>query len=182
MIAMAECKEPKTAPRGATVQELERSYVACRERAIAVAARTCGDADEAVDLVQEAYLRTRRRLAAFRGDASLDTYLIKATVNLALKAARRRSVRQRLLGWLSGPVVTARPVDEVVASKQQAERLWQALDRLSARQRAAFILRHVHEYSVAEVAELMDISLGTTKTHLLRATERLRRQLAGSKR
>ena len=56
-------------------------------------------------------------------------------------------------------------------------RISRAMKRLSLRQRAAFTLRHYEDHSLAEIAEIMNLDVGTVKVHLFRATEKLREEL-----
>jgi RNA polymerase sigma-70 factor (ECF subfamily) len=164
------------APGAATADDLAACFAGCRDRCHAVALQITGDVEEAADLVQEAFLRASRKLGGFRGQSSLETWLLRIVVNLALKALRRRRVRQRLRHLV--PLPQPRPAaDWLLDCDRQSRRLARAMDRLPARQRAAFVLRHAHDLPVAEVARLMDVSVGTVKTHLLRAAERLRREL-----
>lgn len=67
--------------------------------------------------------------------------------------------------------------EDQVFAKQIVERLDRALDRLSLRQRAAFTLRHYEDRSLAEIAEILKLDVGTVKVHLFRAIEKLREEL-----
>lgn len=158
------------------VGELEAVYLRCSGRARAIAARITGDPAEAADLVQEAYLRAQRQLGSFREEASLERWLLRIVVNLALKHERWRSVRRRLRGLI--PLPSAQPTaEEELATADRRQQLEVALQALPGKQRAAFVLRHVEELTIAEVATLLEISESTVKTHLVRATEKLRRTL-----
>jgi RNA polymerase sigma-70 factor (ECF subfamily) len=64
-----------------------------------------------------------------------------------------------------------------VISREIVERLERALDKLSSRQRAAFTLRHYEDRSLAEIAGILDLDVGTVKVHLFRAVEKLREEL-----
>jgi RNA polymerase sigma-70 factor (ECF subfamily) len=112
-------------------------------------------------------------------------WLTRIAVNTCLD--RLRSKRWRL--WRKRP----QPEDEATIlgmapsrepdaedrlfAKQIDGRLSQALERLSARQRAAFTLRHYEDRSLAEIAEMLDLDVGTVKVHLFRAVEKLREEL-----
>lgn len=72
---------------------------------------------------------------------------------------------------------SAPDAEDKLFAKQIDKRLRQALERLSARQRAAFTLRHYEDRSLAEIAEMLDLDVGTVKVHLFRATEKLREEL-----
>ena len=62
-------------------------------------------------------------------------------------------------------------------ARQIEQRLGQALDKLSARQRAVFTLRHYEDRSLAEIAGILELDIGTVKVHLFRALEKLREEL-----
>ena len=67
--------------------------------------------------------------------------------------------------------------EDQLFAKQIEGRIKQALERLSLRQRAAFTLRHYEDRSLAEIAEMLDLDVGTVKVHLFRAVEKLREEL-----
>jgi RNA polymerase sigma-70 factor, ECF subfamily len=72
---------------------------------------------------------------------------------------------------------TAPDAEDQLFAHQIAQRLSQALTRLSLRQRAAFTLRHYEDRTLAEIAEILNLDVGTVKVHLFRATEKLREEL-----
>ena len=74
------------------------------------------------------------------------------------------------------PATNPNAEDEVFAN-QIGERLERALTKLSLRQRAAFTLRHYEDRSLAEIAEVLDLDIGTVKVHLFRALQKLREEL-----
>jgi len=77
-----------------------------------------------------------------------------------------------------GMAATGEPdAEDQLFAKQIEGRLKQALERLSLRQRAAFTLRHYEDRSLAEIAEMLDLDVGTVKVHLFRAVEKLREEL-----
>jgi RNA polymerase sigma-70 factor, ECF subfamily len=67
--------------------------------------------------------------------------------------------------------------EDKVFAQQIARRLRKAIEKLSVRQRAAFTLRHYEDRSLAEIADMLDLDVGTVKVHLFRATEKLREEL-----
>ena len=77
-----------------------------------------------------------------------------------------------------GMASTGEPnAEDKLFAKQIERRLQKALERLSVRQRAAFTLRHYEDRSLAEIAEMLDLDVGTVKVHLFRAVEKLREEL-----
>lgn len=160
----------------ADATQLEAAFRASADRGRAIAAQITGDAAEAADLVQEAYLRARRQLESYKGEASLESWLLRIVVNLSLKHQRWREVRRRLGYLVPRPEPQADP-EALLGREGEVLRMQQALAQLPLKQRTAFVLRHAQDLPLAEVATLMSVSESTVKTHLLRATETLRRTL-----
>jgi len=72
---------------------------------------------------------------------------------------------------------SSRTPEEMVLSQETQGRIWRAFEKLSARQREVFVLRHVDEWSTEEVAEMLGITAGSVKRYLFRAARQLRRIL-----
>lgn len=148
-----------------------------------LARRLLGDEEAARDLAQDALLRAHQRLASFRGESSLKTWVMRITVNEGLKRLRRRRLKERVSGWLR-PQGAQRPPgyglqratspEHQAGLHEQAAVLARALDDLPARQRSVLVLRYLEGRSVAEIAEALGVGPGTVKTHLVRAVRRVR--------
>ncbi len=150
-----------------------------------------GNREEALDLSQEVFLRVFRTVGSFRGQSSLRTWLFRIVVNQARN--RQRWWRRRRLsdqvsldqhvvdhGEPRQPGDDASP-DRVLARKQTARRLWDALDRLPFDQRTAIVLREFDGLSYDEIAFSLDIAVGTVKSRLTRARHALRADLQESR-
>lgn len=138
-----------------------------------------GSHHDAEDLSQDVFLKAYRARQRFRGEAQLSTWLYRITVNTYLNQRRKKALRFRTL-WgdfdeTTHPAETTDQQAETAAMRQHVEA---ALDQLSPRERAAFVLRHYHDLSLKEVAATMDISDGTVKSLLFRAARKLRTALA----
>ncbi len=148
-----------------------------------LARRLVGDPHLAADVAQETLIRAWKALPNFRGDAALSTWLHRITVNTAWTHKKRA----RRHGGLS--------LDEVAESEapMSAEhpemageilelrgRLRSALDALPEAQRQVVVLKDVYDWSHAEIAEAMGISVSATKVRLHRARARLARYLEAS--
>lgn len=141
------------------------------------------DADAADTLTQECFLRAYKKLETFRGECRIETWLLRIAVNLARDYGknRRTSFWRRLVG-LEGTeesenrqVLGSQPSPErVLLAREELEAVWAAVDSLSQQQRAIFLLRFTEELSLAEIAAIMKLSVGTVKAHLFRATARVR--------
>jgi RNA polymerase sigma-70 factor (ECF subfamily) len=148
-----------------------------RERAVRVAYRLlAGDADGAEDVAQNAFLRAHRALGRFRGEASLDTWFYRILVREVQRHRRWRAVR-RIFG--ADAERAREPADErATGDPALRRRIALALDGLSPAQREVFVLVHLEERSLAETAAVLGKAIGTVKSHLHRALESLRRELA----
>jgi RNA polymerase sigma-70 factor (ECF subfamily) len=147
-----------------------------------------GDRDEALDLSQEVFLRVFRTLSGFRGQSALRTWIYRIVINQARNRQRwwRRRHRADQIslddhlqksGDLESPGDL--PPDRLLASKETAEHIWAALDRLPFDQRTALILREVDGLRYEEIAYSLDVAVGTVKSRLTRARQALRAELLG---
>ncbi len=140
--------------------------------------------EDALDVVQEAFVRAF--LAAPRWDGTAaGPWLSRITVNLAIDRWRRNRRRADTFtplqdGDHTASLADGRPApDRQVHARERGEWLSAALGRLPERQRAVVVLRHYQELSLEEIAHTLDMSLGTVKSSLHRALQRLRLSLAG---
>ena len=124
----------------------------------------------------------------FRGDAALSTWLMRIAINLANDYQRSRRLQfwralvrpkqQDTLGELVESFADDRPsAERSLIARQQVQRAWQAAQKLSAQQRAVFLLRFVDEMEMREIAQATGLAEGTVKVHLLRAVRAIRKAL-----
>jgi RNA polymerase sigma-70 factor, ECF subfamily len=130
------------------------------------------DDAEAEDAVQEAYLQAFRKLATFRGESKLSTWLVRITANQALMR-RRRNPRS---GDAAGEEVASEaPGPQDDAERAQMRRLLEAhIDALPDGYRSVFVLRAVEELSVEETAAALAIPPATVRSRYFRARGLLR--------
>lgn len=128
----------------------------------------------AEDLTQEVFIRAWERIGSFRGDARFSTWLHRLAINHIL-AARART-RRREAGRMNGAGI----LDDVRGRRQRpdvAVDLERALDTLPERARRVFVLYDMEGYTHREIADLLDITDGTSKSQLHRARMLLREHL-----
>ena len=138
-----------------------------------------GDADEALDLTQEAFLSAFSALAQFDRNRSFRTWVSRIALNKCRDWARRRAVRSfftRALPIESADGVALDSPGPDVEAEDRAEvmRVQAAVARLPARLREVLLLRGFEELSQAEAADLLQVSEKTIETRLRRARSRLR--------
>lgn len=145
------------------------------------ACRLLGSATQAEDVTQECFLQVLRRPEAFRPDrAALRTYLCAIARHLAFRLLRKRGQETEL----DDPAEEAGgqgpgggdPLGRVI-EEEAAEAVRSAVEALPPLQREAVILFEYQEMSLADVAAVCDVDVGTIKSRLHRARERLRRTL-----
>jgi len=150
--------------------------------------RSVRDPADVADLCQETFLAAYRALPEFRGEAAFYTWIYRIAIN----AARRHRARQRPMESLDDDEGTfgtdAAPSDDatpeaLLASRQLALGLNEAVEALAEDQRRALLLREVDGLSYDEIADLMDCPPGTVRSRIFRAREavaaRLRPLLSG---
>jgi RNA polymerase sigma-70 factor (ECF subfamily) len=148
------------------------------------------DADTAETLTQECLLKAHRNWAGFRGDSSVLTWLLRIAINLQKDHWRSRRLQfwkttsansvdaDDAAQWL--PSGESSPEAQVLA-RDQVRLVWAAVKGLSERQRTVFMLRHVEEMEIQEIAHTVGLSEGTVKAHLSRAVARVRAELGGKR-
>lgn len=131
-----------------------------------------GDADDAEDVAQEAFIRGYRALASVKDGHPLRPWLLQITKNLARN--RRRSARRYLNALQRWWTEKSRPVASPEGEAIEKELLWQAIRQLSISDQEIIYLRYFLEMPVAETAAVLEVAEGTVKSRLGRALERLR--------
>lgn len=162
--------------------ELVRRY---QDRLYPTILRLTGNAEDAHDLLQDAFLRAYEKLGRFHGDSSFYTWLYRIAVNLALSGRRRRRMTLRLSGtrWdepIDPPDLSER--SDPTRPLERAERsamIQQALNALAPDHRAVVVLKEYDGLRYEEVAEVLGIPIGTVRSRLHRARCELRERLRG---
>ncbi len=138
------------------------------------------DEQEAEDVLQTTYLKVLGGKARFEGRSSFRTWLFGVVRRTALEFHRRRAAYQRREVGLSVAGEEAHPQEDperLVARGETGRRLREALEQLSERQREVLHLVFYQEMTIAEAAGVMEVSLGSARTHYERGKARLRERL-----
>jgi RNA polymerase sigma-70 factor (ECF subfamily) len=185
-----ESSEAALIARCATGDEVAcAELVAAHQRMVyGLAFNLLGNRDDALDLSQDVFLRVFRTLSTFRGQSALRTWIYRIVVNQARNRQRwwrrrRRADQVSLDDYLRnfGEPEARQDIlpDRLLASKETAAKIWQAMDRLPFDQRIALILREVNGLRYDEIAYSLDVAIGTVKSRLTRARQALRAELLG---
>jgi len=152
-----------------------------------VAYRLLRDSGEADCAAQESFLKAYQNLNDFREGSTFETWLTRICINWCKDRLKRR----RLVFYFhqaspsieeeTGPhELTAHPdpsPERRAMSREIRDRLSMAMESLSPRQRTIFVLKHLEELSIPEIAGITGLDSGTIKSHLFRASRKIRERL-----
>ena len=141
----------------------------------AVVRSILGDRDEVEDTVQNVFIKIFRGLSGFQGRSKLSSWIYQVTRNEALNSAGRYRPEVVPVEDLAGPE-SAGP-EEMYRDRRLRELLELYLARLEEPQRIALNLYYMGERSYNEIADIMNIPVGTVKTHIHRGKFELRRMM-----
>ena len=139
----------------------------------------CGDAAEAEDATQEAFVKAYRTLGRFRAGEPWRPWLLQIVANEARNRRRSEGRRRHLVTRVghSGAATEAPPPDVAVLLRDERSALARAIARLDPPHREVVVLRHLLDLSEAECAAVLGVPKGTVKSRLSRALDRLREDL-----
>ena len=147
------------------------------------------NASEADALTQDVFVKAWRAVPDFKGEAAFETWLNRIAVNAVRDSVRRRKPVVAFADLAAAEEVdgsdlprAAEPTDGTsperdALSRQIRRRIGEALEGLSPRQRAIFVMKHYEERSIAEIGAATGLDDGTVKSHLFRAARKLRQKL-----
>lgn len=148
-----------------------------------------GHHHDAEDLSQEVFIKAYSSIQSFRKDAALSSWLYRITVN-AFIDKKRKKAWQLLRFKLDSDDENATPFPEPAEpgisgdpERQMESALFQqhlekAMAKLSPKEKTIFVLRHHHEKSINEIAEMLEIATGTVKSLIFRSLKKLQKELA----
>jgi len=144
------------------------------KQAYAVALSFVGNADDAKDISQEAFIHAHRARSRYDPDREFFPWLYTIIRNLCLNFLKKRKVQTNLsLDALElKPSRDPNPQEQVIVSEKR-EMVWKALFELTPEHREVIILKDINGYSYAEIAGILDVPIGTVMSRLYYAREKL---------
>lgn len=146
------------------------------------------DQHEAEDISQEVFIKVYRFIHKFRKDAKLSSWIYQITVNTAIDAGRKKSKRpqvhmedsqmeslQGISSWSNES--TNNPENHTEINHLQSQ-IHLSLEKVSPKERSAFVMRYFNGYNIGEIAEALDVSSNTIKSFLFRAKKKIRKELS----
>lgn len=177
---------PANAAAGALLRDFGTWMLAEQKRIFLLCQRMLQDREDADSATQDAFLKAYQNLK--RGAPEIDDpskWITRIAVNTCLDRLRSRKWqfwRRRPSPEDEGLILStatekAPDAEEQLFASQIERRLAEALERLSSRQRAVFTLRHFEDRTLEEIADILNLDVGTVKAHLFRAVQKLRDEL-----
>ena len=147
------------------------------------------DSDAAQTLTQDCFWKAYKSRTRFRGDSSVQTWLMQIAVNLVRDFYRSRRIQfwQRvrsssvdantLSDWLPDKQLSP---EAKIAAREQMLAVWRAVETLPDRQRTVFILRFAEDMDLLEIGAATSLKEGAVKVHLFRALQSVRKRIGSS--
>ncbi len=180
-IAAAHCMSDVELARASAQGEMEafeRLYQLHHRRVYSLCLRLVGNVADAEDLTQEVFLHLYRKISKFRGDSAFTTWLHRLTVNLVLMHLRRRRLNYEPMEEMElKSLLEERRADDGMARIVDRIALERALMALPTGYRTILVLHDIEGYGHEEIARMLGVTVGTTKSQLHKARLRLRRLL-----
>lgn len=161
-------------------------YAVHKRRVYSLCLRMTGNTADAEDLTQEAFLQLYRKIGTFRGESAFSTWLHRMSVNVVLMRLRKKglpevSLEEMLEPQEDGPRKDVGGRDNVLAGAIDRVNLERVIEGLPPGYRMIFVLHDIEGYEHNEIAEMMDCSIGNSKSQLHKARMKLRELLKQEK-
>jgi len=169
----------------AAFEELIEAY---QKKVFNLALRMIGNADDAADLAQEAFIRIFKAISGFKEQSSFSTWVYRITTNVCLDEIRKRKNRRVISldeelhmddGDIKRQVESDGPRPDEAAEREELRRIVnEAINSLPVEQRTAITLRDLNGMSYDQIAQILDCPAGTVKSRINRARQALKNVLS----
>ena len=163
-------------------RELVETY---KKRMYYFALDMVGDPADAEDVSQEVFMKAFRSFKTFKRDAKLSSWLYRIAYNASIDHLRRRSLAPQAVedtvldassgGFSDSP--SAQNPAQTAENRILRARIEKALEKVSSQERAVFLLRHYNDLMLDDIAETLQISIGSVKSYLFRCIRKLQKEL-----
>ena len=147
--------------------------------------RMLGNHEDALDMAQETFIRVYKSLASFKKNSSFSTWFFRITTNICRDELRKRQRKLKTLSISEGEEHNKIILEDdeknnpekISISQELSTTIQEKVNQLPTEQRMVFVLREFQDLSYQEIADILDISMGTVKSRLSRARKALREDL-----
>lgn len=167
-------------------KSFESLILGCQGRAYNIALQYLKNEHDALDALQESFIKIFRNLNSFNGDSKFDTWVYRIVVNTCNDMLRKNNNRKKIDSIyhddgeketiLEIPDSSNSP-EELYDKKEKRNRIISCLEKLNPEQKEIIILRDIHGFTYEEISEILDCSIGTVKSRINRSRLRLRETL-----
>jgi RNA polymerase sigma-70 factor, ECF subfamily len=152
-----------------------------QDRVYTAVTRFCGNAEDAADIVQRAFINAFRKIQEFKGDSAFSTWIYRIAFNQAISFRRENkrnavSIYQKEDDKVVEPAVESNPTEKLEGEETQ-KKVQQALEMLEEGDRQIILLKDLQGHSYDEIASIMQIPKGTVRSRLHRARLELKSKL-----
>lgn len=133
-----------------------------------------GNRQDAEDMTQEAFLRVYRSLSTYKENASFKTWALRICKNVCLDELRRRQSRISDTMEIPETIPDSSSVQDEIIAGERRRVLEKAVDSLEERAKALIVLRDINGMSYKDIADVMDMEIGTVKSAINRSRKKLR--------
>jgi RNA polymerase sigma-70 factor (ECF subfamily) len=152
-----------------------------QDRIYTAVSRFCGNAEDAADIVQRAFINAFRKIQEFKGDAAFSTWIYRIAFNQAISFRRENrhttvSIYSKDDDKVVEPAVESNPTEKTEGEETQ-KKVQQALEQLEEGDRQIILLKDLQGHSYDEIAVIMQIPKGTVRSRLHRARLELKSKL-----
>ncbi len=172
--------------KAGNMDSVERLILKYQQRVYNTILKLCGNNDDAAELTQDTFVRVIQNIKNFKGQSSFYTWLFRIAVNLTLNFCKKNSrvsfqplqsepdeeLKHQLKDYLIDKTSPQPP--QIAATKELHSLILKALEKLDADQRAVIVLRDIEQMNYTEIAETLDIEIGTVKSRIARGRKNLR--------
>jgi RNA polymerase sigma-70 factor (ECF subfamily) len=149
-------------------------YERYKDKVFATVFRIVGNHEEAVDVAQDVFIKVYRDLGSFKFESKFSTWLYRIAVNFSINKVHEAERHGRIHQKLARETESGRAERDIPREKIQS-----TVDRLNPKLRTVIVLRYLQDLSYDEIADVLDISVGTVKSRLHLAHNALREALGG---
>lgn len=179
----------------ALIKEAQRGNILAFERLVKrydrqvmqVAYNMLNHVQDAEDVYQEIFVRVFKNLRRFKFRSAFSTWLYRVVVNTCINHQRKRRKRpQHSLNeahensretWLATLKGNELSPEDAILNQELSQEITAAVQQLSEKQKAVFVLRHYHGKKLKDIAEILNCTEGTVKNYLFRATQKMQKRL-----
>ncbi|NLP29808.1 MAG: sigma-70 family RNA polymerase sigma factor [Clostridiales bacterium] len=167
-------------------ESFEILITGCKTKAYNTALRFLRDEDDAMDALQESLIKVFRHLEQFKGDCKFDTWVYRIVVNTCYDILRKKQKEKNVysINVLKDDEDTTIDItddsptpEEILDINEKTNHVLECLNMMSLEHREVIILRDIQGFTYDEISQILECSVGTVKSRLNRARQRLRNKL-----